>query len=261
MGHLRRLEHDERLTHRWASDTVLPLIIHTLAVTPNAELGGLSPAELKFGTLDYKRFKLPQPLPPGHNHHEFITRLDENLATVRSITNDFQCSLRTQRQAPTPSAQQNTYQHGDLVLWNPKENVNSFRSSKLAPKLLGPYVVRNQLRNDVNCVHCQLQTPHVFHADRLTPFFGTDAAAKKLGLLDKDEFIIDSIVTHRGSLNHRQQLHFLVRWFGYDASSDTWEPYSNLRHTIQLHTYLREIKRTDLIPQAHRNRVETHPRK
>jgi hypothetical protein len=102
MGHLRRLVHDERLTHRWASDTVLPFINHALAVTPNAELGGLSPAELKFGTLDYKRFQLPQPLPPGHSHHEFITRLDKNLATVRSITNDYQCSLRTQCQAPTP---------------------------------------------------------------------------------------------------------------------------------------------------------------
>ena len=204
MGHLRRLVYDERLTHRWASDTVLPLSNHALAITPNAELGGLSPAELKFGTLDYKRFKLPQPLPPGHNHHEFINRLDQNLATVRSITNDFQCSLRTQRQAPTPSAQQNKYQHSDLILWNPKENVNSFRSYKLAPKLLGPYVVRSQLGNDVNCVHCQLQTPYVLHADRLTPFFGTEAAAKKLGLLDKDEFIIDSIVTHRGSLDHRK---------------------------------------------------------
>jgi hypothetical protein len=50
MGHLRRLVHDERLTHRWASDTVLPLINHSLSTTPNQELGGLSPIELKFGS-------------------------------------------------------------------------------------------------------------------------------------------------------------------------------------------------------------------
>jgi hypothetical protein len=105
----------------------------------------------------------------------------------------------------------------------------------------------------VNCVHCQLQTPHVFHADRLTPFFGTETAAKKLGLLDKDEFIIDFIVTHRGSLDQRKQLHFLVRWFGYDASSDTWEPYANLRHAIPLHAYLQRIDRIDLIPESHRS--------
>ena len=59
LGHLRRLVHDERLIHRWASDTVLPLINHALSTAPNSELGGLSPAELKFGTTDYHRFNLP----------------------------------------------------------------------------------------------------------------------------------------------------------------------------------------------------------
>ena len=145
MGYLRRLVHDERLTHKWASDTVLPLINHALAVTPKAELGGLSPAELKFGTVDYKCFHLPKPLPPGHNYHEFVTRLDNHLATVRSITNDFQCSQRTKRQAPAPTSHQNRYQPRGLVLWNPKEHPHALRSSKLAPKLLGPYAFQHQL--------------------------------------------------------------------------------------------------------------------
>jgi hypothetical protein len=95
MGHLRRLVHDERLTHRWASDTVLPLINHALAVTPNAELGGLSPAELKFGTLDYKRFKLPQPLPPGHNHHESV--LSRTPSSAHSAHNDMHQRHRPSR--------------------------------------------------------------------------------------------------------------------------------------------------------------------
>jgi hypothetical protein len=42
VGHLRRLVHDERLTHLWASDTVLPLINHALATSPNDELGGIT---------------------------------------------------------------------------------------------------------------------------------------------------------------------------------------------------------------------------
>ena len=51
MGHLRRLVHDERLTHKGASNTVLPSTNHALASSPNDELGGFSPAELKFGTI------------------------------------------------------------------------------------------------------------------------------------------------------------------------------------------------------------------
>jgi hypothetical protein len=49
--------------------------------TPNSELGGFSPAELKFGTTDYKRFNLPPPLPPGHSYGEYVTHLDNNLKT------------------------------------------------------------------------------------------------------------------------------------------------------------------------------------
>ena len=252
MGHLRRLVHDERLTHKWASDTVLPLINHVMAVSPNTELGGLSPAELKFGTSDYHRFRLPQPLSPGHDYHDFVARLDQNLATVRSITDEYQCAVRTKRQAPTPPSTQNKYQTGDLVLWNPKEHPHAFRSSKLAPKLLGPYTVQHQVGNDVQCTHCHLQTQHVFHTQRLTPFFGDSSTAPILGLLDKEEFVIDHVVEHRGSLQHRKSLQFLVHWFGYDSTSNTWEPYSNLMHTAQLHSYLHNIDRPDLIPKHHR---------
>ena len=67
---------------------MLPLINHALATTPNSELGGLSPAELKFGTIDYRRFNLPQHLSPGHNYHDYVARLDRNLATIRSVTTD-----------------------------------------------------------------------------------------------------------------------------------------------------------------------------
>ena len=97
LGHLRRLVHDERLIHRWASDTILPLINHTLSTAPNSELGGMSPAELKFGTTDYHRFNLPLPLVPGSYHCDLVQQLGNNLATVRAITTAFKQSLRTGR--------------------------------------------------------------------------------------------------------------------------------------------------------------------
>jgi hypothetical protein len=135
LGHLRRLVHDERFTQKWASDTVLPLINHALATLPNSELGGLSPAELKFGTHDFQRFNLPLPLSPGDNYSDLLKQLYTNLATVRSITNSFQINLRTQRQAPIQLHTQNIYQLDDLILWNPKERKRSFRISELAPNM------------------------------------------------------------------------------------------------------------------------------
>ena len=84
LGHLRRLVHDERLIHRWTSDTVLPLVYHALSAAPNSKLGGLSPMKIKFGTTDYRRFHLPLPLVPGNNYCNFGQQLDHSLATVRA---------------------------------------------------------------------------------------------------------------------------------------------------------------------------------
>ena len=47
---------------------------------------------------------------------------------------------------------ENTYQPGDLVLWNPREHAHSFRTTKLAPKLLGLYMVQHQTRNEIHCI-------------------------------------------------------------------------------------------------------------
>ena len=186
LGRLRRLV-DERLVRRWASDTVLPLINHTLSTAHNSELGGLSPAELKFGTTDYHRFNLPLPLVPGNNYCDLIQELDHNLATVRAITTAFQQSLRTRR---LQNQITNLYQPGDIILWNPREHVNSFRSSKLAPKLLDPDSVTSQECNDIICTHCHLKTQHTFHSDRVSPFLGATTDAAKLGLLDKEEYVV-----------------------------------------------------------------------
>ena len=196
LGHLRRLVHDERLIHRWASDTILPLINHALSTAPNSELGGLSPAELKFGTTDYHCFSLPLPLVPGNNYCDLVQELDHNLATIRAITTAFQQSLRTRR---LRNQIINLCQPGDLILWNPRKHVNSFRSSKLAPKLLGPYSVISQERNDIICTHCHLKTQHTFHYDRVSPFLGAPTDAAKLGLLDKEEYVISAVLQHRGN--------------------------------------------------------------
>jgi hypothetical protein len=160
-GHLRRLIHDERFTNRWASDTVLPLIIMTL---PNTDIGGLSPAELKFGTRDHARFQLPPPLSPGHTYGDLVIALDRNLAIVRSITSSYQDSLRQRRQSHTPSTSHNTFQPGDYVLWNPLETPHSFRSNKLSPKLLGPYEVTEQIKNDISCRHVVTNIVSIQHA-------------------------------------------------------------------------------------------------
>jgi hypothetical protein len=216
--------------------------------TPNSELGGFSPAELKFGTVDYKKFNLPPPLPPGHSYGQFVTQLDHNLNIIRSITAQYQQELREKRQSPTPHHLQNTFQPGDYILWNPKETKQSFRSSKLSPSLMGPYTVTKQDGNNINCFHNQLNTKHTFHATRVTPFIGSPTISHDIGLLDKEEYIVEQILSHRGAWNRLKSLEFLVRWQGYNAESDSWEPWTALRRVQALHDYLTLINKEKYIP-------------
>ena len=65
----------------------------------------------------------------------------------------------------------------------------------------GPYSVISQEHNDIICTHCHLQTQHIFHSDRVSPFLGTLIDATKLGLLDKEEYVVSAVLRHRGNLN------------------------------------------------------------
>ena len=92
--------------------------------------------------------------------------------------------------------------------------MNSIRSSKLAPKLLGPYSVISQECNDIICTHCHLKTQHTFHSDRISPFLGAPTEAAKLSFLDKEEYIVSAVLQHRGNLNRLKTVEDLVSWLG-----------------------------------------------
>ena len=115
------------------------------------------------------------------------------------------------------------YQPGDFILWNPQEHPKSFRSTKLAPKLLGPYVVIHQKTNDITCQHLQSHTEHVFHSSRVSPYIGSEVSAKNISLLDAEEYVVESITNHRGTWKHLSMMEFLVNWRGYAPEDSTWE--------------------------------------
>ena len=64
---------------------------------------------------------------------------------------------------------------------------------------------------------------------------------------------IDRILSHRGDINAKTKMEFLVRWLDYTEDDDSWEPFGNLRNTEQLITYMRNDPRlVDLIDPKHR---------
>ncbi len=69
---------------------------------------------------------------------------------------------------------------------------------------------------------------------------------------DYSEFFIHHILAHKGDIKKVSTLTFLVEWYGYDESENSWEPWKNLRDTSQLHEYLARKTLTKLIPAKFR---------
>ena len=94
---------------------------------------------------------------------------------------------------------------------------------------------------------------------RLRPFPHDPARVNpaEVALLDRQEFIVEEILKHRGPKIQRgvtkSKLSFLVKWVGYPEP--TWEPWGNLKKVEALHQYLKRIKALYLLPASFKEKV------
>ncbi len=107
------------------------------------------------------------------------------------------------------------------------------------------------LEGRVREVHVSACRPFNFDPARVSP---TEVARR-----DNNEFFIEKIISHEDETPHRSKtkprkecLFFTVRWLGYGPESDTREPWSGLKDTTQLWTYLHRQGLGKLIPKDKR---------
>ena len=67
-----------------------------------------------------------------------------------------------------------------------------------------------------------------------------DTDTTSVAALDKNEFVIHSIIEHVGNPKKKSSMKFKVHWSGYEHDEDTWEPYSVVKDCEALDVYLRE---------------------
>ena len=94
--HLRSLVNDERIKNRWSDVEVLGLIEFAINSRKHTE-APYTPFELTFGSEDLKYFRLPEGVDTDSLSHEWLKKLNEDLKTVREITNRFQEDLIQER--------------------------------------------------------------------------------------------------------------------------------------------------------------------
>ena len=129
---------------------------------------------------------------------------------------------------------------GDKV-WLETTNLHMNRPKKLQMKRTGPF----EIEEVISCTAFRLHIPAqwrihpVFHASLFMDYKETAEHSPNflrppLDLIDREEeYEVEAVLGHRGRPGRRT---FLIRWKGYSAAEDTWEPERNLGNTQPLIT-------------------------
>ena len=243
--HLRNIIFTTNLMDNWS--TYLPLVQRILNSHVKEALG-VSPAQILFGnSIQLDRGILLPNLPNQ------TTTLSEWMSKMLQAQNEIlQIAINTlekrdeDHMATKQHTQPTVFPINSYVL---VDYVDQPPTTLHAP-LEGPLRVISS--NNGQYILQNLVTDKLveYHVSRLRPFYYDDENLPQLTAnKDAQQWDVDFIVDHAGDSSHRKELFFRVRWLGHDELSDTWEPYSNLRHNTKLHDYLRANKLKKLIPK------------
>jgi hypothetical protein len=209
---------------------------------------GLSPFEAHFGSDEATYFKLPENLSEKDQTHEFVKLLNENLKYLTEKSLEFQRKIIAERTANNVPERQNMYQSGDFVLFDPSAQM---LKSKLTPHYLGPYVVINQVKNDVTVRHLSSGVVSVLHVERLKRFYGDLVQAKNAANIDYDQYEVERILGYTGDPTSRASMEFEIL---FKAGDTLWKRYCR---DIYDTTYFEEFcrARSELLPLLTTNAI------
>ncbi len=218
--HLLALCMDEKCKHQWSSLSVLPIIQLIVNEHIHSETG-VSPLHAQFGDVDTIYRQLPSGPPTDKTTHAYVKLLSANLKSLRVTSAAHQKAIKDARLAKTPPQSANKYAKGDLVMYR---LLKMDRADKLTPRNQGPYeVVHHGDTNWVDVRDLVFGDVKTFDQSDLQIFVGTKEDATRLAQFDHNQFIIDSIVAHRGNPDTRTTMEFEVRYLDKTVQ---WQPWS-----------------------------------
>lgn len=208
LRHVKTLICDERIRDRWSTPSVIGWVQYLINKFDDSE-SGLSPYELTFGSDVIRNLRFPSDGFDLSKAPTFLKQLNKDLQILRDISTEFQAKTIKERTANNP-VKQNMYQKGDFILF--KLPTDRPLPSKLLCRFQGPYVVLDQYKNDVKCRHLARGNIQEFYVGDVKPIHCTEEQAMELARVDADQFLIESIIAHRGNPHMRTSMEFFIKF-------------------------------------------------
>jgi hypothetical protein len=187
--------------------------------------------------------------------------LDENLRVVRDKSAELQKQLVDERCKHDNEHQ--SYEPGDLVLFNPREKPTDMLPAKLYPRMLGPYRVISHVQNDVSLEHLVTGVPMTTHVSRLIPFVGSESDAYEIAKIDQDQYVISAISHFIGNVHIRKSLEFHVvfedgesKMIPYNPDLASAEPF---KQYVLSKSYLYPLRYTYIEAKKQKTRLNRLP--
>ena len=230
----------------------IPFVQRIINSTPNIKTG-ITPAQLLFGNMIDLNRSILLPYPERQEHNIPTQRLlAQMLATqdrLSQVTREIQ-QKEDQIHLNSQSDPITIFENGSFVLVQRREGL----PSRLHTKWLGPMKILDSKNSEYRLLNLITTKEMIYHAQHMKKFIFNPLFVDPADVARRDylEYFVERIEEHRGNPKRLTTLEFLVKWSTYDTHHNSWEPYSNLRKTTQLHDYLRAKNLLSLIPQEFR---------
>lgn len=244
LTHLRTLLFDTGLERDWR--LYLPIVQRIMNSFINTSTG-FTPADCLFGTrLNLNKIiydhtgadsqtDAASPFVPTTDWVAAYSATHERLLLKAA---DLLAEAVSKRLATSP-AEPTTFLHGTPVLVRP---VRGRGPTKLARRMMGPYVVASQEGNIVIVRDLVNDSLHRYHTSRVKPYDASRTPdLQQLAARGAEEYRVETVLHHRhpvpGSTSLKN-MEVLLHWAGYDSSEDTWEPYWQNRNVAAIKDYV-----------------------
>jgi hypothetical protein len=215
---------------------------------------GIAPADLVFaGRIDLQRGSLfPYPTPESFFAQGYMLDLIQQQEVMLQKAFRMQQEHDKNRLKDNNHALRTVFPVDSYVLVKPEREP----TSKLAPRLLGPYLVTERFprgEGDVyRCLHLSTNQAFDFRVDRLYPYFTHDEPSlRDTAMLDNESYEVEAVLGHRfQGPQTAKNLQLQIKWLGYDEPQ--WQQYSGpsdgLCSVGVVHEYLRRHRFARFIP-------------